>query len=72
MCIFSQIRDQLNFNNVSGKLKVEITNIQGYKIYAKQLNGNYDINTSGFASGIYFIRLEFNNGQIRILKMVKQ
>ncbi len=73
MCAYpNPFYDQIYLKNVTGKLKVEVTNIQGHKIYVKQLNGNYKINTSQLVPGIYFIRLEYNDGQTRVVRMTKE
>jgi len=59
------ISDELtiNFNNINIENNLlEIIDIHGRKVFSKVCNNNIlNINTCNFSSGIYFVKLTYNN-----------
>ena len=64
-------KDFVNIQTVSNIKNVSIYNVNGQKVYnvvadAKHLN----LNTSGFAKGVYFMNIKTANGKIILKKLV--
>lgn len=55
--------DILNISSNNKIKRIEILNLIGQNFFNKELNNNnVEINTSAFKTGIYFIRIETENG----------
>ena len=66
--------DFINNMKMSGakNYHIELTNLNGTVLQSKlPADGNCILNTTGFASGSYFVMLKDNSGKIQSLKVVK-
>ncbi|MGH1364103.1 MAG: T9SS type A sorting domain-containing protein [Calditrichia bacterium] len=59
----------LFFSNLSGRYDVAIYNVLGMKVYeGRGESERYRINTNSFASGIYFVQVQFENIRTQVLR----
>jgi hypothetical protein len=66
------VTDQLNIASGAEMTKVEILNQLGQKVYSQVVKDtNFNLNTSGFNTGVYFVRITTDEGIATRKIMVK-
>lgn len=63
--------DYLHFNNPSEVELLTIINMSGQVVWQSLLNNSANLNTSFLNSGIYIVQIEYVNGDVDRLKMIK-
>jgi hypothetical protein len=57
------VTDQLNITSENEMIQVDIFNQLGQKVFSQVLKNNFfNLNTTGYNSGVYYVRITTENG----------
>ena len=67
-------RDQINLNHLSNATNLELTDMRGRVVLRKNVNleNSLQLNLAHLPAGVYLIRIQKNNGEQEVRKIVKQ
>ena len=67
------VKDVLNFNSDNTISTISVYNLAGQNIdYVKVNQSNYTLNTTKLNTGVYIVKVDFENGTNKTIKIIKK